>query len=162
MSFFSKHKTETLETKPGMGIIPLPELPSRPDVYPGSARPSWSPDLAVPSLPQRSRRITKRKVSPFTMVLMLLAAAVIIVLYVSNIIAVDQLMNEINSLEIQHRRILMEQEILKAQINRMASLERIQELAEKELGLKTPQEPPVWLNVDQARAAEIDEAVRRH
>ncbi len=93
---------------------------------------------------------------------MLLGAAIAIVLYISNIIAVNQLMNEVNSLETQHRRILMEQEILKAQINKMASLERVQEIAEKDLGLKTPQEPPVWLNVDRARVKEIEEASRQH
>ena len=162
MSFFSRHKSETLEAKTGTGAAPLPDLPSRPDIYPGTGG-SWSPDLVVSGFsPQRSKRITRRKVSPFTVVLILLGAAVAIVLYISNIIAVTQLMNEVNSLEIQHRRILMEQEILKAQINKMASLERIQELAEKDLGLKTPQEPPVWLNVDQARAKEIEEASKRH
>lgn len=162
MSIFSKHKAETLEAKPGSGVARLPDLPSRPDIYPGTGG-SWSPDLMATSLPlQRSKRITRRKVSPFTIVLMLLGAAIAIVLYISNIIAVSQLMNEINALETQHRRILMEQEILKAQINKMASLERIQELAEKDLGLKTPQEPPVWLNVDQVRAKEIEEAARQH
>ena len=151
-----------MEMKAAPGIAPLPELPSRLDVYPGTAGP-WSPDVAPSGLAiQRSKKIARRKVSPFTVVLMLLGAAIVIVLYISNIIAVDQLMSEINSLETQHRRVLMEQEILKAQINRMASLERIQELAEKELGLTTPQEPPVWLSVDQERLKAIEEASPKH
>jgi cell division protein FtsL len=158
MSLFSKHKTETLEVK---AVATVPELPTRLDVYPGTAR-SWPSDIAPSGLPlQRSKRIVKRKVSPFSVVLLLIGAAVASVLYISNIIAVDQLMNEINSMETQHRRILMEQEILKAQINRMASLERIQELAEKNLGLTTPKEPPVWLNVDQERLKQIEEASRK-
>lgn len=144
--------------KPG---ATLPELPTRLDVYPGT-KGTWSPEIAPSSLPlQRSKRIVRRKVSPFSMVLWLIGAAVAIVLYISNIIAVDQLMGEINSMETQYRRILMEQEILKAQINRMASLERIQELAEKNLGLTTPQEPPVWLNVDPERLKGIEEASRK-
>jgi len=154
MTLFTKHKTETLESKDGPGVGPFSGLSSRPDIYPGSAG-SWPADIA-PSLPlQRSRKIVRRKVSPFTVVLVLLGAAVVIVLYISNIIAVGQLMGEINSLETQHRRILMEQEILKAQINKLASLERIQEIAEKDFGLSTPKEPPVWLNLDQKRLKKI-------
>ena len=157
MGLFSKHKTETLEAKAGRSVTSLPELPSRQDIYPGTLG-SWPSDITPSGLPlQRSKRIVRRKVSPFTMVLLLLGAAVLIVLYISNIIAVDQLMNDINSMETQHQRILMEQEILKAQINRMASLERIQELAEKDLGLMTPKEPPVWLNVDEERLRQIQE-----
>jgi len=158
MSLFSKHKTETLEAKTSPGMTPLPELPARLDIYPGTMG-SWPSDI-TPSglLLQRSKRIVRRKVSPFTVVLMLMGAAVMIVLYISNIIAVDQLMNEINSMETQHRRILMEQEILKAQINKMASLERIQEFAEKDLALTTPKEPPVWLSIDEERLKQIQEA----
>lgn len=157
MTLFSKHKTATLEPKtPEDG--PLVRLPSRPDLYSGTSA-SWPSEITPSSLPfQRSRNIVRRKVSPFSVVLVLFAAAVVIVLYISNIIAVGQLMGEINSLETQHRRILMEQEILKAQINKLASLERIQELAEKDLGLSTPKEPPVWLNLDQERLKEIEKA----
>jgi len=158
MSLFSKHKTEMLEVK---AAATLPELPTRLDVYPGTAG-SWPLDITPSGLAlQRSKRIIRRKISPFTVVLLLIGAAVASVLYISNIIAVDQLMNEINSMETQHRLILMEQEILKAQINRMASLERIQELGEKNLGLTTPQEPPVWLNIDQERLKQIEEASRK-
>lgn len=154
MALFTKHKTDTLESEDSPGIGPLSGLPSRPDIYPGSAR-SWHADIA-PSLPlQQSRRIVRRKVSPFTVVLVLLGASVVIVLYISNIIAVGQLLGEINSLEKQHRRVLMEQEILKAQINKLASLERIQEIAEMDFGLSTPKEPPVWLNLDQERLKKI-------
>lgn len=88
--------------------------------------------------------------------IMLIAAAVGIVLYISNIIAVNQLLNDVNALETEHRQILMEQEILRAQINRLASLERIQEKAE-ELGLKSLREPPVWLNADPERIRGIEE-----
>jgi cell division protein FtsL len=109
----------------------------------------------------RPRKIIRRKVSPFNIVLLLLAAAVFIVLYIGNIIAVDQLSNEINALETQHQRILMEQEVHKAQINRLSSLERIRQRAEEELGLQNPKEPPVWLNVDQQKVREVEEALER-
>ena len=92
--------------------------------------------------------------------LTLLVGAVAIVLYVSNIIAVNELLAEINSLQAQQQQILMEQEILKAQLNRMSSLERIQEIAEKDLGLRSLREPPEWLPVDPERARMADEASR--
>ena len=150
------------DTRSTQEVAPLPEVRPHPHVYPGTTG-SWASDGTPSGLPlQRSKKIVRRKVSPFTVVLVLLGVAVIIVLYISNIIAVGQLMGEINSLETQHRRILMEQEILKAQINKMASLERIQELAEKDLGLSTPKVPPVWLNVDQERLKEILQASQNH
>jgi hypothetical protein len=54
----------------------------------------------------------------------------------------------------------MEQEILRAQINRLASLERIQEKAE-ELGLTSLREPPVWLTVDPDRILGIEEELAK-
>jgi hypothetical protein len=47
--------------------------------------------------------------------------------------------------------------MLKARINKLASLERIQEKAE-ELGLKSLRQPPVWIDVDKERIREIEEA----
>jgi cell division protein FtsB len=108
-----------------------------------------------------NQRIVQRKVSPFNIVVFLFVGAIGIVLYISNIIAVDQLMNEINALETQYSQILMEQEILKMQINRMTSLERIRGRAEQELGLKTPNEPPVILHIDPERMEEIREAMHQ-
>lgn len=107
-----------------------------------------------------NQRITRRKVSPFNMVVLLFFLAIGIVLYISNIIAVDQLTRELNALENQHRQTLMEQEVLRMQINRMSSLERIRERAEQELSLKTPNEPPVILNIDPDRIEEIKKVTR--
>lgn len=136
--------------------------PDRLSIYPGNM--PLGPQKPVPAPPPtqsvlpplRNRRTVKRKISPFSIMVMLIAAAVGIVLYISNIIAVNQLLNDVNALETEHRQVLMEQEILRAQINRLASLERIQEKAE-ELGLKSLREPPVWLNVDPERIRGIEE-----
>ncbi len=134
-----------------------PTLPQRPDVYPGTVGTVAAERSQASG--QRNRRIVRRRISPFSIVLLLIGTAIGTVLYIGNIIAVDQLMNEINSLETQHRRILMEQEIMKAQINKMASLERIQELAERELDLIVPKEPPVWLTIDPEKARRVEEEV---
>lgn len=136
--------------------------PDRMSIYPGNMplgpqAPAPAPPPSRNVLPPlRNRKTVNRKVSPFSIMVMLIAAAVGIVLYISNIIAVNQLLNDVNALETEHRQILMEQEILRAQINRFASLERIQEKAE-ELGLKSLREPPVWLNADPERIRGIEE-----
>ncbi|MEX2115362.1 MAG: FtsL-like putative cell division protein [Bacteroidota bacterium] len=134
--------------------------PDRLSIYPGNMPlgpqpPEPAPPSQNPLPPLRNRKTVHRKVSPFSIMIMLIVAAVGIVLYISNIIAVNQLLNDVNALETEHRQILMEQEILRAQINRLASLERIQEKAE-ELGLKSLREPPVWLNVDPERIRGIE------
>jgi cell division protein FtsL len=140
--------------------------PDRISIYPGNmplgpqAPVPVPPPAPVSMPPLRNRKAVARKVSPFFIMVMLIAAAVGIVLYISNIIAVNQLLNDVNALENEHRQILMEQEILRAQINRLASLERIQEKAE-ELGLTSLREPPVWLTVDPDRILGIEEELAK-
>lgn len=90
--------------------------------------------------------------------LALLVFAIAIVLYIGNIIAVNQLMRDIGELETRHRRILQEQEILRAQVNRMSSLDRIQKLAEDQLQLKIPTTAPLWITVDSSRIEDVEQA----
>jgi len=135
-------------------------------IYPGNMplgqRVEPPPPPEPPSLPPgRNRKVVNRRVSPFNIMVMLIVAAVAIVLYISNIIAVSQLLTSINALEKEQREILMEQEMLKARINRLASLERIQEKAEA-LGLKSLREPPVWIDIDKERIREIEEVAPKH
>ncbi|HXG38927.1 MAG TPA: FtsL-like putative cell division protein [Bacteroidota bacterium] len=142
--------------------IPEPATPPRPLVYSGTM-PTSTPNLEGQGFvtPPRNRKIAKRKVSTFNIILMLFGAATVIVLYISNIIAVDRLMMEINSLQQQHSRILSEQELLKAEVNRLSSLERINRKATEELGLVNPKEPPIWMNVDREKIREIEEALQQ-
>jgi len=134
---------------------------SRPLVYNGTM-PGPTGDVASPSvMPYRNRKTIIRKVSTFNVILMLFAAAAASVLYISNIIAVDQLTREINTLQTQHRRMLNEQEILKAEINRLSSLEQINRKAAEELGLMNPKEPPVWLSIDPEKVREVEEALQK-
>lgn len=157
-----KHQDQELLTqRPETGRNTGPE---RMPIYPGNmplgpqatTPPPPPPQSTGPISPLRNRKAVRRKVSPFSIMVVLILAAIAIVLYISNIIAVNQLMSEVNSLEREHRQILMEQEILRAQINRLASLERIQEKAE-ELGLSSLREPPVWMKVDPERIRTVEE-----
>lgn len=112
--------------------------------------------------PPKNRRVTKRKVSPFNIILILMATAAAIVLYISNIIAVDQLVNDIHKSDVRLQEILSEQEMLRARISQLSSLERIRRRAEEELGLKNPNDVPVWIDVDHEKISTIEEASREH
>jgi hypothetical protein len=62
-----------------------------------------------------------------------------------------------NLLQTKHRQILNEQELLKAQINRLSGLERIQQLAHDQMGLQNPRQLPVWIEIDPERISEVEE-----
>ena len=113
------------------------------------------------TLPPANRRYTKRLVSPFNIILMLMGLAAAIVLYISNVIAVNQLVSDIHRSDLRLQDILHEQEIIKAQINQMSSLERVRTRAEAELGLRNPSDVPGWLTVDEEKIRSIEEATRR-
>ncbi len=108
-----------------------------------------------------NKKQKKQRISPFTIVLLLLGSAVASVLYIGNVLTVGQLMAQINLLQTKHKQILNEQELLKAQINRLSGLERIQQLAHDQLGLQNPQKLPVWIEVDQERINEVEEVFRQ-
>jgi cell division protein FtsL len=114
------------------------------------------------ALPPTTRKYTQRKVSPFNIILVLMGTAAAIVLYISNIIAVNQLVNDIHKSEVRLQEIQSDQEALRARINQMSSLERIRKRAEDELGLKNPADVPIWIDVDQEKIRTIEEASREH
>jgi cell division protein FtsB len=114
------------------------------------------------TLPPTNRRFTKRRVSPFNIILLLMGTAAGIVLYISNVIAVNQLVNDIHKSDVRLQNILSEQEILKAHINQISSLEHVRKRAEEELGLRNPTDVPRWLNVDQDKIRTIEEAAREN
>jgi cell division protein FtsB len=93
--------------------------------------------------------------------LMLIGSAIAIVLYISNVIAVQQLVREVGVLRTRYQQILNEQEVLKAQINRMSSLERIRKMAEDDLGLRNPKDTPRWIQIDGEKVREIEEQMAK-
>jgi hypothetical protein len=108
--------------------------------------------------PQHKPPALRRRLSPSSILLGLFGAAIAIVLYIGNILAVDQLLRELGELENRHRQLLAHQELLRSAINRLSGLERIQELAEQRLALRTPQAPPIWITVDTSRINALEQA----
>jgi len=129
-------------------------------VYSGTMLPPPRGDEPV-AAPRRNRAGTRRKVSPFSIVIGLLLTAVASVLYISNVIAIGQLMGEIGALENRQQRLSNEQELLRAQISRMSSLERIRQISETDLGMRNSETLPGWLTVDPERVAELEALVRK-
>jgi cell division protein FtsL len=99
-----------------------------------------------------SRGLTfpKRRSSTFNTIATLFLAGVAIVLYVSNIIAVNRLVVEVNDLEQKYAAVMNGNEILRAEVNRRSSLERIGKIASEQLGLRHPKEQPQVLDVDES------------
>lgn len=124
----------------------------RDTVYSGTSDPTFASPAARP----RNRAAARRNVSPFSVVIALLITAVVSVVYISNIIAVGQLVTRIGELQNRHERLLNEQEMLRAQVNRMSSLERIRQMAETDLGLRNSAALPGWLTVSPERVREIE------
>lgn len=76
---------------------------------------------------------------------MLFVAATLAVAYISNAIAVNNLVDAIASLEREHDEVRSDNERLRGELLRMMSVERVAALAVERLGLVTPQRPPIAL-----------------
>jgi cell division protein FtsL len=90
----------------------------------------------------------KRKSSTFNVMATLFLAAVAIVLYISNIIAVNRLVVEVGELQQKYAAVVNSNEILRAEVNRRSSLERIGRIASEQLGLQHPKQQAHMLEVD--------------
>lgn len=108
----------------------------------------------------KNRKATKRRISPFSLVALLFSAAIVVVFYISNILAVDHLLRQINTLQQKHQQLCNEQELLRARIHRLSSFERVQQIARSQLGMTFPQEAPRRLEIDGERANEASELLR--
>jgi Septum formation initiator. len=102
-----------------------------------------------------NKRAVRRKHSTFNIVSSLFLLAAVSLLYTGNVIAVNQLMKEVNDLNNRYNSIVSNNEVLKAEIARKSSLDRISLLAKEEVGLTNPKEPPVWFEVDQDKIEEM-------
>ncbi len=126
--------------------VELPvELTERRHVYNGEAR-RITGEPAV----QRNRPVKRRRRSPLNIIFVLFVVSVVIVLYVWNKICVNRLAIEVSDLQNQYQKIINTNEIIRADINKKSSLERIEKISITQLKLTYPKEQPVWLEVDGA------------
>jgi cell division protein FtsL len=119
-------------------------------IYSGEPRPSTSGYALRPN-----RHGTQRHLSTFSIILTLFGFGIAIVLYINNILAVNQLAQEREQL---HRRLLEIQNInreLQAEVSQKAALERIGAVAARELGLHYPTEQPALFDVDEGKLTRL-------
>lgn len=148
---FGEMYAERAMAEPQVSPISIPRIREARDmVY--SDIPQIQTDFSVenthaPASP-KNRKTSRRKISPFNVIVILFGVAVISVLYISNILAVGRLVIQIDQLQKQHQQMTNDQELLKAQINRLSALDRVQQLAQDQLGLRSPKQIPMWIAVD--------------
>ena len=121
---------------------------------------SNSSGYAIPR--QNVRRVnTKKRTKTSNIVGSLFLIATVALLYVGNVIAVNNLAKEVNDLNTKYNQIISTNEVIKAEINRKASLERISLMAQEKLGMTNPKEAPVWFDVDPEKEIEVKEKLKQ-
>jgi hypothetical protein len=116
-------------------------------IYSGDTR------TAFPGL-RRNRRVARRRVSTFNLILGILAAGVAMVLYISNIIAVNRLVSDVDRLQARYDSLLVATATLRGEIGRKSVYETIGPQAEK-LGLQLPEGQPETFPIDEGKIDEL-------
>jgi len=104
---------------------------------------------------------SRRRTRTSNIVGIIFIVAVLAVMYVGNVIAVNNLAKEVNDLNARYSQIVSTNEVIKAEINRKASLERISLLAQEKLNMVNPTEAPVWFEVSAEKVNEVKEHIAK-
>jgi cell division protein FtsB len=143
-------------------VVDMPEFSDR-QIYNHALTFQADPQASAPGYAIRqnvrtSKARKKTKTSNIVGILFLAASAAL--LYVGNVIAVHNLAKEVNDLQAQYNQIISTNEVIKAEINRKASLERISLMAQEKLGMTNPNEAPEWFEVDKEKELEVQEKLQ--
>ncbi len=138
---------------------PRPQAPDDEDRRPNFGR---DPQAATPGYAIRpNRRATRRKISMFSIVLMLMALGAGTVFYISNVIAVNRLAVEVSDLRAKLEKVQNTNASLHAEINKKASWDRIGKIATEELGFQYTKEQPGLFHIDQGKLDELRSSIQR-
>ncbi len=145
-------------------VVEMPKFNDR-QIYNNAIAVTFDPQATVPgyAVPRQNvRRVnTKKRTKTSNIVGILFLVATVALLYVGNVIAVNNLAKEVNDLNARHNQIISTNEVIKAEINRKASLERISLMAQEKLGMTNPKEAPIWFEVDPEKEIEIKENLKQ-
>lgn len=92
---------------------------------------------------------------PMTMILIVVTLTVLLVLYISNLLAIRNLSQETGELADQLNKEKIETQKQETKVDQLESIERIQSIAKKDLGLAFPKSSP---RIVQVPAAELKNA----
>jgi cell division protein FtsB len=101
-------------------------------IYSGDPQ-ATTPGYAV--RPAKTRPAARKRRSTFNVVTFLFCLAIAIVLYISNILAVNKLVVDVNQLQTRYNSVLNRNSLLRAELSKKTTRDRIVQIAEKELGL---------------------------
>jgi cell division protein FtsL len=103
-------------------------------------------------VPQTNKKVVapKKRRSTFNIVAVLFLSAIAIVLYIGNILKVNQLVVEVSQLQTQYDKIQNANSVLLAEINRKSAWERVGDAA-KQQGLTYAKERPQAFDVDEGK-----------
>lgn len=124
-------------------------------IYSGDPKPA----APVPAM-RPNRRPVRRRMSTFNLILMIFAVGVAIVLYVNNILAVNQLAYEASQLQARLDALENANKNLKAELTKKSVHEKIGALAAGELKLHDPAQPQTPLEIDRALQEKLTSAVQ--
>jgi len=108
----------------------------------------------------KNKKGARRRLGIGTVLFWMGSASVAGVLYVGNSIEVDRLAVEGGRLEKDRERIVHENEVLRSEVNRGSTLERIETRA-SELGLQPALIPPQWFSIDESKVKDLEERDER-
>ncbi len=98
---------------------------------------------------RQNRRGVRRKRSTFNIIAAIFIAGVFIVLYISNILAVNRLAQGVNEQQLRLDKLIGANQVLRAEIDRKARWERVGRIAAEELNLRHPSVQPTWFDADE-------------
>jgi cell division protein FtsL len=119
-------------------------------IYNGEPGPSVSGYAVRPN-----RRPTQRRMSTFTLVLLLFGLGLAIVAYINNILAVNQLAKDVGHLAMQLDTVKNTNVQLRAGVAKKMARERITAIATEELGMQYADSQAVDVEVDQDKSENL-------
>ncbi|MFN0157766.1 MAG: hypothetical protein ACKVRP_06800 [Bacteroidota bacterium] len=139
-------------SKPDTQPRPLRVEPQRKHIYGGDPQRK----IAGYAVPQNRKGVRRRR-STFNIIAAIFGSGVAIVLYISNILAVNKFADDVSNMQLQLDKLVGANQILRAEIDRKSRWERIGRIAAEELGLEHPDEQPKWFDVEDYSALAEDQ-----
>lgn len=102
-----------------------------------------------------NRKAVRRTRSTFNLIIAIFGAGAAIVLYISNILAVNRLAQEVADMQREYEKLVSANQVLRADLDRKSSLERVGAIAAEKLGLVHATRRPIPVTVDKDREASL-------
>lgn len=147
-------KNVSMQKVKAQPVVQRPSEPPARRIYNGDPQ-SNTPGYAI--RPANKKVVPKKRRSTFNIVAALFCCAVAIILYIGNILAVNQLAVEVHQLQTQYDKIVNNNSVLKAEINRKSAWERIGNTATHQIGLVYAKERPTSFDVDESKLEKFKE-----